>query len=567
MAARMLRFCLVVLLVVPAGLSAGEPDSRAAVASAHPLATQAGREIMEAGGNAFDAAVAVTAALAVVEPYSSGIGGGGFWMLHEADTGRNVMVDGRETAPQAAGPDMYLDDDGEVMVDRAREGALAAGIPGEPAALAHIAEEYGRLPLARSLAPAIRLARDGFEVDPLLAERTRRREDLLDRHPASRKLFLPEGRSLREGERLRQPALAETLEALAREGRAGFYEGEVARKLVQAVRDAGGIWSMEDLAGYEVVEREPVTGEYRGHRIVSARPPSSGGVVLVEALNILSGYDLAGRSRAERIHLLVEAMRRAYRDRNEFLGDPAFVDNPVDRLTDPRYAAGLRASIRTDRAMPSRLLAPVDQQSEGEHTSHFSVLDPEGNRVSATVTVNYWFGAGMVAEGTGVVLNNEMYDFSLKPGHPDAFDLVESAANAIAPGKRMLSSMTPTFVENEEGTAILGTPGGSRIISMVLLGLLEYVDGGDAEAIVSRPRLHHQYLPDEIQFEPDALTGGEREALEAMGHRLEQRDERYGNMQAITRNSVTGEVTAASDPRGIGAGIVFGIGEDEEGER
>jgi len=388
--------------------------------------------------------VAVSAALAVVEPYSSGLGGGGFWLLHRAADGRERMLDGRERAPLAARPDMYLDANGRFVPELALNGPLAAGIPGEPAALAHLAEQYGRLSLAQSLAPAIRLAHTGFIVDEHYRRFAEQRLAVLRQSPAAAEQFLRDGAAPPTGARILQPDLAATLERLAAAGREGFYTGRTAELLVAGVRAAGGIWTLEDLASYRVVERAPIISYYRGRRVVSAAPPSSGGVLLAQMLNMLARFDLAG-SGADRAHLLVETMR----------------------LTHPFYAAGLARDIDPDRATPS-LPAATAARSQGMDTTHLSILDREGNRVAATLSINYTFGSGFVPPGTGVLLNDEMDDFSAQPGAPNLYGLVGGEANAIAPGKRMLSSMTPTFVESERGVAILDTPGGSRIITMVL---------------------------------------------------------------------------------------------------
>ncbi len=531
------------------------PDA-VAVASAHPLATEAGMAILARGGNAFDAAVAVTAALAVVEPYSSGLGGGGFWLLHRAEDGREVMLDGREIAPAAAHRDMYLNERGEVIPGASMDGPLSAGIPGVPAALVHLAEQYGRLPLGESLAPAIAYAREGFEVDEYYRRLARFRLPVLQRWPEGARLFLHRGEVPPVGHVIRQPELAQTLQALAERGRAGFYQGEVARRLVDGVRRAGGIWTLQDLRDYRVKEREPIRGSYRGLRITSAAPPSSGGIALVEMLNILAGYPLDELGEVDRHHLIVEAMRRAYRDRAVYLGDADFVTVPVARLTHPFYAAGLRAGIRMDRATPSAQLPGIETAPGGFHTTHFSILDTEGNRVAATVTINYPFGSGFVVPGTGVLLNDEMDDFSAKPGSPNAYGLVGAEANAIAPGKRPLSSMSPTFVETDDAVAILGTPGGSRIISMVLLGILDFAAGNGPQSWVSRGRFHHQYLPDVIQYEQGALSEAVIEGLRTRGHKLKPVGWRYGNMQAILWDKRRGVVSAASDPRGVGAARV-----------
>jgi gamma-glutamyltranspeptidase/glutathione hydrolase len=511
-------------------------------------------EVLKAGGNAFDAAVAVAAALAVVQPYGSGLGGGGLWLLAPAG-GRAVMVDAREEAPAAAHPDMYLDETGRRSPSLALDGPLAAGIPGTPEALDHVARAYGRLPLAASLVPAIRLAREGFQVGPEYRRMAALRLAALRSFPEASRLFLVDGDVPPEGYPLTQPDLAAVLEGLSRQGREAFYSGELARRLVQGVREAGGSWTAADLSGYGVVEREPVAGAYAGWHVVSASPPSSGGAAVLGALNVLAGYRMAALSSADRAHLIVETLRRVYRDRAEHLGDPDFVPVPLQRLLHPFYAAGLRQSIRIDRALPSAALAPVPPAGGNEHTTHLSVLDREGNRAAVTLSLNLPFGSGYVVPGTGLLLNNEMDDFSAAPGQPNAYGLVGSAANAIAPGKRPLSSMSPTLVEGEHGVAILGTPGGSRIISMVLLAVLDLVDGNGPESWVRLPRYHHQYLPDQIELEPGALAGLEEE-LQRRGHTLRRLESPYGNMQAVFWNRQAARVDAASDPRGQGEAIV-----------
>ncbi len=521
----------------------------AAIASAHPLATAAGFEVLDAGGNAFDAAVAVGAALAVVEPYGSGLGGGGFWLLHRASDGFQVMLDGRERAPLAAHRDLYLDAEGRPDPALSLDGALAAGIPGTPAALAHLARHYGRLPLARSLAPAIRLARDGFPVDGQYQRLVEWRAPVLRRSPAAAAQFLAGGEAPPEGHTIRQPELAGTLEALARNGHGGFYAGPVAMALVAGVRAAGGIWTPADLEQYRALERAPVVADYRGWRLVSAAPPSSGGVLLAEMLHMLAGFDLQALDPAARAHLLAEVMRRAYRDRGTYLGDPDFVDIPLARLIHPLYAAGLARDIDPDRATPS---AGCDPPPEATDTTHYSIIDREGNRVAATLSINTPFGSGLVPAGTGVLLNNEMDDFSAKPNTPNAYGLVGGAANAIAPGKRMLSSMSPTFLESDAGVAILGTPGGSRIITMVLQAILAAVAGEAPAQWVAKPRLHHQFLPDRIQYEPAVLTAGQVAELEDRGHRVELVADGFGNMQVVFWDRAASRVQAASDPRGLG---------------
>ncbi|QBQ54525.1 gamma-glutamyltransferase [Nitrosococcus wardiae] len=552
-----LRIAVLAFLVVGSGLAVAQnPPPAAAIASAHPLATSAGHGVLEAGGNAFDAAVAVSAALAVVEPYSSGLGGGGFWLLHRAEDNVEIMIDGRERAPLAATSQMYLDETGK-LIDRASiDGPLAAAIPGLPAALAYLSEHYGRLSLAKTLAPAIGYANEGFEVDEPYRRQVTFRLPVLRRWPAASRVFLSNGKVPMLGERIKQPALAATLEALAAQGAAGFYQGSVAEALVDGVRAAGGIWRLEDLAQYQVVEREPVRGKYRGFNIISASPPSSGGVALLTMLNILAQEDLSTFSETTRAHFIIEAMRRAYRDRARYLGDPDFVDIPVEKLIHPYYGAGLRAGIRLDRVTPSAHLPGIGNQESGRHTTHFSIMDREGNWVAATLSINYPFGSGFMPPGTGVLLNDEMDDFAAAPGVPNVYGLIGNQANAIAPGKRPLSSMTPTFVEDERGVLVLGTPGGSRIITMVLLGILNHVEGRDLTHLVSQPRFHHQYFPDEVQYEPQAFDKAQIRRLQALGHRLTPYERRWGNMQALFWDRLRNRVEAASDPRGVGQAVV-----------
>ncbi len=539
------------LILIPLCSWAEKPPA-SAIATAHPLATEAGFTILSAGGNAFDAAVAVTAALGVVEPAGSGLGGGGFWLLHRAADGYQSMLDGREMAPGAAHKDMYLDEQGQVIPGLSIDGPLAAGIPGTPAALAHLASRYGKLPLSTTLAPAIRLAREGFPVDQSYRRMARFRLDALRRSPAAAAIFLDNEQVPATGFIVRQPALAATLQAIADKGAAGFYQGKVAEKLIEGVRRAGGIWTLADLKNYRMVERPPIRGGYGDITITAASPPSSGGIVLLAMLNILDRYELERLDRVTQIHLMVEAMRRAYRDRAQYLGDPDFTDIPVKRLVSPLYAAGLAASIRLDRATSSAALPGAMEPNGGTDTTHFSILDKDGNRVAATLSINYPFGSGFVAPGTGVLLNDEMDDFSARPGAPNAYGLVGAEANAIAPGKRPLSSMTPAFLDSERGVAVLGTPGGSRIITMLLLATLEYAAGRPPSAWLARPRFHHQYLPDLVQFEPEALTEKEIAALQERGHTLKQLDRGYGDMQAILWDKRKKQVFAASDPRGTG---------------
>ncbi len=541
------------LLILGLGNTLAATPPQAGIATAHPLATRAGLEILAQGGNAFDAAVAVTAMLAVVEPTGSGLGGGGFWLLHRAGDGFETLLDGRETAPQAAHRDMYLGSDGEVIKGLSIDGPLAAGIPGIPAGMTHLAEHYGRLSLAHSLAPAIRQAREGFAVSEHYRRMATFRLAALRASPAAAALFLQDNEIPPEGYQIRQPELADTLEAIARQGHDGFYRGPVAKKLVDGVRSAGGIWTLPDLTSYRVIEREPIRARYRSPhgemRITSAAPPSSGGITLATTLNILSGYNLDAQDSVTRKHLIIEAMRRAYRDRAVYLGDPDFTRIPVERLLHPYYADGLRAAIRPDRALPSDYLPGVETGPKGRDTTHFSILDRAGNRVAATLTINYPFGSGFVAPGTGVLLNDEMDDFSARPGTPNVYGLVGGEANAIAPGKRPLSSMSPSFLQTEHGVAVVGTPGGSRIISMLVLAALDFATGGDARSMVGLPRFHHQYLPDVVHYETAALSEDEVAELELRGHTLREFTQGWGNMQVVVWDKKHAVVSAAADPR------------------
>lgn len=550
----LIKFTLLAVLFLPSfALQAG--FRQAAVASAHPLATEAGLTILAQGGNAFDAAVAVSATLAVVEPQGSGLGGGGFWLLRRAKDGKTILLDGRETAPTAAA--QYFDQNREPPNPLPLDGPLAAGIPGLPAALLHLAQHYGRLPLSLSLQPAISVAEEGFPVGQRYLAAVKARLGTLQTSPQAAAIFLQNGRVPELGFLLRQADLAQTLRGLAKQGRAGFYLGKTAQQLVEAVKANGGLFSLEDLANYRVIERQPTQGEYRGIKIYSSTPPASGGVVLLEMLNILSGFDYPNLDAVTQKHLVVEAAKRAYRDRDAYLGDPDFVDMPLARLTSLDYAAGLRTTLRLDQALPSSAFAQgADTSHQGPNTTHFCIKDQSGNLVAATLSINQAFGSGFVAGKTGVLLNNEMDDFASRPGQPNGYGLVGGFANRIEAGKRMLSSMTPTLLETPEQIALLGTPGGSRITTMVLLGLLEFAQGGTPEQWVSKPRYHHQFLPDVVEYEAGALSETEIQALQAKGHSLKLINPPYGDMQALLWNKRNGSVTAASDPRGEGRAVV-----------
>lgn len=550
------RFLLVLLFVWRAAGAAETPD-QVAIATAHPLATQAGLEILRAGGNAFDAAVAVTATLAVVEPYSSGLGGGGFWLLHRAADGKEVMIDGRETAPGAAKPAYYLGRDGKLKPGATRNGPLAAAIPGLPAGLVHLNENYGRRTLAQNLAPAIHYATAGFPVSQRYRKMAGLRVVVLRTSPAAARIFLHNNILPPLGHSIVQPDLGRVLKKIAEHGSAGFYRGTVAERLVREVKRHGGIWSLADLAAYQVRERTPVVVNYHDLRVVSAAPPSSGGLALAQMLKMLEGFDLAQMDSVTRKHIIVEAMRRAYRDRAAWLGDPDFVRIPSERLLDQDYIAGLALSIDPDHATSSEEMGfPTWRAPAGENTTHFSIMDQEGNYVAATLSINLPFGSGFVARGTGILLNNEMDDFAVQAMTPNAYGLIGDEANSIAPGKRPLSSMTPTFVQASDRVGILGTPGGSRIISMVLLGVLDFAAGNPPQSWVEVPRFHHQFLPDEIKFEQGGLSAEERAGLQNLGHPLVEENRKYGNMQAILWYKPKNLLFAASDPRGEGEAVV-----------
>jgi len=550
---------LAVLFVATAAARESRPayPPGAAIASQHYLATAAGHEVLAAGGNAFDAAVAVSAALAVVEPVSSGIGGGGFFLLHDEKHHRDVFVDAREVAPRSATPARYLDAKGELDRDKAENGAASAGIPGLPAALVHLATKYGRLPLSRSLAPAIRYAREGFPVYFRLTDQYADRREVMERYPTTRAVFMADGDGIEAGETLVLPDLARTLERLGKDGYDGFYKGDVARAILATVKADGVEWTADELASYRVKEREPIRFAYRDWEVVTAPPPSSGGVVLAEILQVLEGWDMAALDEAHRVHIVTEAERRAYRDRTLYLGDPDFVRMPIARLTSDDYAAGLRAGIHPDKATPSALLPGTPAPHEGINTTHFSIIDAEGNRVAATQTVNLSFGSGLVVDGAGFLLNDEMDDFALRPGTPNAFGVMGFDANAVAPGRRMLSSMSPTFLVGKDRVAVLGAKGGSRIITAVLAGILGLEQGLDSSRIVGPPRYHHQYLPDRISREPGAIGDASVEALRAMGHEVVDWDGPTVLMQSVDWDRKTNEMHAGADPRNaVGSGKV-----------
>jgi gamma-glutamyltranspeptidase / glutathione hydrolase len=553
--------------------------AHAMVVSVHELASHAGVEIMQAGGNAIDAAVATGFALAVVHPPAGNIGGGGFMLIRTAD-GKTHFLDYREKAPAAATRDMFLDAQGNVIDGATEIGYKSIGVPGSVAGMVYAEQKFGKLTLKQAMAPAIKLARDGYALTWEEAA------DMHDRHlaefPESHRVFQRNGDYYKPGEIFRQPDLARTLERIA-EKPADFYHGSLARELAAAMQKGGGLITVDDLARYEVKEREPVRGTYRGYEVISAPPPSSGGTVLIESLNILEGYDLAkmGARSAQSIHYTTEAFRRAFFDRAEFMGDPDFAKIPVGQLIDKRYAAAWEETIDPARATPSKDLKrpavfseleqyaaahpPAMAPHESNHTTHYSVMDPDGNAVSVTTTINDWFGSRVTADGLGFLLNDEMDDFSSKPGVPNSDGLIQGDMNAIGPGKRPLSSMTPTMLVHDGKTVmVLGSPGSSKIITTVanvLMGVVDY--GMNIQEAVNAPRFHNQWMPDVVNveqwFSPDTLN-----LLRHMGYNIEvglhfgpNVAPYWSDAECIAVDAKTGERLGASDGRGGGKAVGY----------
>jgi gamma-glutamyltranspeptidase/glutathione hydrolase len=517
--ALLLAPCLIAHAAAPPEL---ESDRGMVVTSQH-LASDVGAAILRQGGNAIDAAVAVGYALAVTHPCCGNLGGGGFMIIHLAN-GKNTFINFRERAPLAARADMFLDARGKVVGNRSLNGYLAVGVPGTVMGLETARQKYGTLQRATLIAPAIKLAEGGFvltrgDVD-VLAEGTREFRD----QPNVAAIFLNHGEAFAPGDRLTQKDLAATLHAISNGGSEAFYHGAIPEAVSAASRSHGGLLTAEDFAAYSATESAPISCSYRGYTIISAPPPSSGGITLCEMLQVLQGYPLKamGFHSSSAVHVMTEAMRHAYRDRNAYLGDPAFVDNPTARLLSAKYAQSIRAQIQPDRATPSSALPGPGGSTEHATTTHYSVADHLGNAVSVTYTINDSFGAKVIAGNTGFFLNDEMDDFTAKPGVPNAFGLVQGKANAVAPGKRPLSSMTPTLVfKDGKPLLVLGTPGGSRIITTVLEVIVNFIDHGmTLQEAIDAPRIHHQWLPDTIGAEPFALSADTAKALSAMGYKI-----------------------------------------------
>jgi len=534
----MRKLCLLCSVLFFSTLAQAATPASSMVVSAHSDATQAGLDILQAGGNAFDAAAATTLALGVVEPSSSGLGGGGFFLLYIAKEQRYVMLDARETAPKLAG-------NGDIYQNQSSiDGPQSAGVPGIAAGVDHLVSRYGKLNRQQVATPAIALAKQGFKLSPRL-------QGMLDWRG---KVFNDTAQHIFINQQIiKQPALADTLKRFAKGGAEDFYRGETAGRLVTDMKRDGGLIREADLAAYRIIERQPVMFDYQGFRVVSASLPSSGGLTLAHIFGQLKHDDLKALGEMERTHLLIEAMQRAYRDRNQHLGDSDFVPIPADYLDAVRLQQ-LRDTIEKHQATASESLQGLAEPAgNGTDTTHFSIVDAEGNMVSATLSINYGFGSGYVSPSTGILLNDEMDDFATRPGQPNAYGLVQGTANAVAPGKRMLSSMTPTFVIGPKRTLIVGTPGGSRIISMVLLASINFMlNETDASHWVDTPRFHHQFLPDVVQHEEGAFSADLIDGLKKRGHQLKRMSRKYGNMQAIVWQRESGELIGISDHRGEG---------------
>jgi len=543
-------------------------SDRGMVVSQEMLASQVGADILARGGNAVDAAVATGFALAVTLPRAGNLGGGGFMLVHLAAENKTVAIDYREMAPASASRDMFLDAEGDVDNKKARYSMQSSGVPGTVAGLLHALDSYGTMSLKQVLQPAIELAANGFKVSMDLSSSLQARQQTMHKNPASREYFYKaDGAGYEYGETLVQKHLAATLQRIAKKGRSGFYQGKTAQLIVAEMQRSGGLISHKDLTGYRVIERTPVCGDYRGNSVCAMPPPSSGGVHMLQMLNILEGWDLAslGHNSAAYIHRLVESMRRAYADRSSYLGDPDYFPVPVAELTDKQYATELREQINLVKSSRSADIRPgLDNRSAGKEsteTTHFSTWDRWGNVVSNTYTLNFSYGSGISVTGAGFLLNNEMDDFSAKPGSPNGYGLVGGIANAIEPGKRPLSSMTPTIVFDKSGAPILatGSPGGSTIITIVMQMLLNIIDFdmNVAEATAA-PRIHHQWLPDRVFYEA-GVSADTLQVLREMGHQLNDKTSRLGATQSIQADSDGAMFYGTADYRREGSGVAIPI--------
>ena len=550
---RLLALCLLGALPLAPALAKSPAPVQAKngmVVTAQHLASQVGLDVLKQGGNAVDAAVAVGYALAVTLPSSGNIGGGGFMLVHTAD-GRDIFINFREKASLNATKDMYLDAQGEVIPGASTRSWLGIGVPGTVMGLEYAREKYGTMSREALLAPAIALARDGFVLVP--------GDDILNvpldafrAEPNVAAIFLKDGERYQVGDTIVQTQLANTLQLISDQGPDAFYKGPIADAIVAASEANGGILSKEDFENYTVSEYDPVTCDYRGYVVISSPPPSSGGTIICEILNIVEGYPIGylGFNSAQTIHYMVEAMRHAYVDRNTYLGDPEFVDNPLERLLSKDYAAQIRDRIVRNRATPSSEVMPGTPPHEGANTNHYSIVDADGNAVAVTYTINLGFGVKKIAGDTGFLLNNELDDFTVKPGVPNAYGLVQGEANAVAPGKTPLSSMSPTVITKDgEVFMVTGSPGGSRIITITLESIMNVIDHGmDVQEAIDAPRIHHQWLPDTLYVEKYALSADTRAILEQMGHSISEGGS-WGSAEAILRDLATGTLYGANDSR------------------
>ena len=553
------------VVLVSTSVFAARPWAGGAVAAAHPVGSAAGKEMLDAGGNAIDAVVATAFTMAVVGPYHSGLGGGGFAVIHLAKDGSDLALDFREVAPGKASRDMYLVD-GKFVPEKATDGALSVAVPGAVMGYLELHAKYGKLPRSKVLAPAIRAATRGFVVTPKYVDLATRRLSCLSKDEEAARIFLRDGAAPKVGTVLKQPELGKTLTAISKSGAAAFYKGAVAKSVVGTVQKGGGVIELSDLEKYKTTWRTPLEGSYRGHRLVTMPPPSAGGIAMLETFGILEarGVKGPGSREVESVHTFIEALRRAYVDRAKDIGDPGFVEVPVSRLTSPDYLKSLALGIDGKKATKSSTLMPSfgTTRDEGappkKNTTHISVIDKDGNAAALTTTINYYFGSCVVAKGTGVLLNDEMDDFAAQPGTPNVFGLVMGEANAIAPGKIPVSSMTPTlvFMKDRPKDVLLavGSPGGSTIPTTVMQVISNVIDGElDVVRAVGQGRIHHQWMPDEVWVDGDGLDPATLRALEAMGHTFKRIGPGWGDAEAVMVDPATGLKTAASDPRNEGA--------------
>ncbi|HTY38781.1 MAG TPA: gamma-glutamyltransferase [Bacteroidota bacterium] len=556
---------LLILLLLTSSVSvASKRPTRAKhgiVVSAETHASEVGLQILQNGGNAVDAAVAVGFALAVTFPGAGNIGGGGFMVIRMAD-GRTTTIDYREKAPAAARRDMYLDEKGNFIPDRSQEGYLASGVPGSVAGLLFALEHYGSIDRSKALQPAINLAAKGFRLSHEFTDDLQAEFKTLIKYPSTRKAFTNDGKPLEEGSVFVQKELGKTLQRIQKQGKDGFYSGRTAELIVAEMKRGGGLITLDDLRSYQAIERPPVRGTYRGYEIISMGPPSSGGLVLLEMLNLLEPYPIGayGFGSSKAIAAMVEAMKIAYADRAEFMGDPEFYPVPVERLISKEYATERRALLDTTRATPSsRISHGAILVKEGMHTTHYSIVDQWGNAVAVTTTINSWYGSKVVVDGAGFFLNNEMDDFASKPGVPNQFGLIGGFANSVQPNKRMLSAMTPTIVlKDSKPFLVLGSPGGSTIITSVLQVIMNVIDHhmniGEAN---DAPRFHHQWLPDTLQWEKFGLSNDVITNLEKRGYTIRPRGGTLGRVEAILIDPKTGYRYGSTDPRGYGAALGY----------